>query len=342
LARIGSLDLTATCETDQAGRPCGPSLSPCWARSARPCEGAQRSVARFIQRRREPPSQSWRTFLINHVADLAAADFLVVPTATFRILFVFVVLLHHRRQVVHFNVTSAPTSAWTAQQILEAFPEDSAPRYLLRELRCRLWRHLSKTRGRHGHRRNPHCRAVAMAEPLRRAHDRDHPAGPPRPRDRTRRGTSSSSAAALPSLLPRGANSPFAGEGRARTTAGGATRTRPRCRPASSWWPSPSLRSASCLASRWPGKGTQSGESPPLAQSAGRRSTLDRQGKGEPFPAPIPRDSRIGASSDTTRASNGQPHADRAADDPSPTDEYVAYTCMTMAADHARLRLRQL
>ena len=60
-------------------------------------------------------------------------DFLVVPTATFRIIFVFVVLLHHRRQVVHFNVTSAPTSAWTARQILEAFPEDSAPRYLLRD-----------------------------------------------------------------------------------------------------------------------------------------------------------------------------------------------------------------
>ena len=94
---------------------------------------SQRSVARFMQRRRNPPSQSWRTFLANHVADLAAADFLVVPTATFRILFVFVVLLHHRRQVVHFNGTRAPTSAWTAQQVLEAFPEDSAPRYLLRD-----------------------------------------------------------------------------------------------------------------------------------------------------------------------------------------------------------------
>ncbi len=94
---------------------------------------SQRSVARLMLRRRGPPSQSWKTFLANHVADLVAVDFLVVPTATFRILFVFVVLLHHRRQVVHFNVTSAPTSAWTAQQMLEAFPEDSAPRYLLRD-----------------------------------------------------------------------------------------------------------------------------------------------------------------------------------------------------------------
>lgn len=94
---------------------------------------SQRSVARLMSRRRKPPSQSWKTFLTNHVADLVAVDFFVVPTATFRILFVFVVLLHHRRQVVHFSVTSAPTSAWTAQQILEAFPEDSAPRYLLRD-----------------------------------------------------------------------------------------------------------------------------------------------------------------------------------------------------------------
>ena len=64
---------------------------------------------------------------------LVSVDFFVVPTATFRILYVFVVLLHHRRRVVHFNVTDSPTAAWTAQQIVEAFPDDSAPRYLLRD-----------------------------------------------------------------------------------------------------------------------------------------------------------------------------------------------------------------
>jgi putative transposase len=94
---------------------------------------SQRSVARLMPRRRKPPSQSWKTFLENHFADLASVDFFVVPTVTFRILFVFVVLLQHRRQVVHFNVTDSPTAAWTAQQIVEAFPEDSAPRYLLRD-----------------------------------------------------------------------------------------------------------------------------------------------------------------------------------------------------------------
>ena len=56
-----------------------------------------------------------------------------MPTATFRVLYVFVVLLHHRRRVVHFNVTESPTAAWTAQQIVEAFPDESAPRFLLRD-----------------------------------------------------------------------------------------------------------------------------------------------------------------------------------------------------------------
>src|SRR5437899_10689210 len=94
---------------------------------------SQRSVARLMPRRPKPPSQTWRTFLQNHLADLVSIDFFVVPTATFRVLYVFVVLLHHRRQVVHFNVTDSPTAAWTAQQVVEAFADDSAPRYLLRD-----------------------------------------------------------------------------------------------------------------------------------------------------------------------------------------------------------------
>ena len=94
---------------------------------------SQRTVARLMPRRPKPPSQTWRTFLQNHVADLVSVDFFVVPTATFRVLYVFVVLLHHRRKVVHFNVTDSPTAAWTAQQIVEAFPDDSARRYLVRD-----------------------------------------------------------------------------------------------------------------------------------------------------------------------------------------------------------------
>src|SRR5438874_3610201 len=86
-----------------------------------------------MARRPKPPSHTWRTFLQNHLTDLVSVYFFVVPTATFRVLYVFVVLLHHRRQVVHFNVTDSPTAAWSAQQIVEAFPDDSAPRYLLRD-----------------------------------------------------------------------------------------------------------------------------------------------------------------------------------------------------------------
>jgi putative transposase len=94
---------------------------------------SQRTVARLMPRRRKPPSQTWRTFLQNHLADLVSVDFFVVATATFRVLYVFVVLMHHRRRVVHFNVTDSPTAAWTAQQIVEAFPDEKAPRYLLRD-----------------------------------------------------------------------------------------------------------------------------------------------------------------------------------------------------------------
>src|SRR5258708_15030881 len=74
---------------------------------------SQRTVARLMPRPPKPLSQSWRTFLQNHLADLVSVDFFVVPTATFRLLYVFVVLLPHRRQVGHFNLTESPTAAWT-------------------------------------------------------------------------------------------------------------------------------------------------------------------------------------------------------------------------------------
>ena len=85
---------------------------------------AESTVAKYKVRHRRPPSQTWRTFLDNHVRDIAAIDFLTVPTATFRILLTFVVLRHDRRRVVHFNVTAHPTARWTGQQNVEAFPYD--------------------------------------------------------------------------------------------------------------------------------------------------------------------------------------------------------------------------
>src|SRR5258705_7392538 len=114
---------------------------------------SQATVAKYMVRQRKPPSQTRRTFLHNHVKQLVAIDFLVVPTVSFRVLYVFVVLAHHRRHAVHFNVTAHPTAEWTARQIAEAFPWDDAPRDLL---------HDTSTTNTHGHiwrlrktRRNP-------------------------------------------------------------------------------------------------------------------------------------------------------------------------------------------
>src|SRR6266478_4675787 len=90
---------------------------------------SQATVAKYIARpRHQPPSQTWRTFLRNHVGQIVAADFFVVPTATCRLLFVLVILAHERRRVVHVGVTDYPTAAWTAQQLHEAFPWNDAPR----------------------------------------------------------------------------------------------------------------------------------------------------------------------------------------------------------------------
>jgi transposase InsO family protein len=82
---------------------------------------------------RGQPSQSWRTFLHHHASAIAAMDFFVVPTATFRLLYVLVVMNHERRKVVHFNITASPTAAWTAQQMINALPYDTAPKYLSRD-----------------------------------------------------------------------------------------------------------------------------------------------------------------------------------------------------------------
>jgi len=94
---------------------------------------SQATVSKYMVRHRHPPSQSWRTFLENHAKDIVSVDFFTVPTVTFRVLFVFLVLSNERRHIVHFNVTESPTAVWTGQQIVNAFPWDTAPKYLLRD-----------------------------------------------------------------------------------------------------------------------------------------------------------------------------------------------------------------
>jgi hypothetical protein len=96
-------------------------------------EIGETSVSKYLVRRRSPPSQTWRTFLENHIQSLLSLDFFTVPTIRFQILYVFLVLAHDCRRIVHFAATAHPTAEWMTQQLREAFPWDSAPRYLLRD-----------------------------------------------------------------------------------------------------------------------------------------------------------------------------------------------------------------
>jgi putative transposase len=94
---------------------------------------AESTVAKYKPKSRKPTSQTWKTFLKNHVGSLAAIDFFTVPTVTFRNLYVFLVLRHDRRRIVHFAVTEQPHAAWVAQQLREAFSFEEAPKYLIRD-----------------------------------------------------------------------------------------------------------------------------------------------------------------------------------------------------------------
>jgi transposase InsO family protein len=96
-------------------------------------EVSQATVAKYMVRRRGTPSQNWQTFLRNHVEGIAAIDMFVVASASFRLLYVMIILAHDRRKIVRAAVTAHPTAAWLSRQVTEAFPWDTAPRYLLRD-----------------------------------------------------------------------------------------------------------------------------------------------------------------------------------------------------------------
>ena len=94
---------------------------------------SQATVGRYMPWRPKVPSPTWRSFLHNHLTDIAAIDMFVVATATFRLLYALIVLSLDRRRVIHFGVTENPTQVWLSRQMTEAFPWDTAPRYLLRD-----------------------------------------------------------------------------------------------------------------------------------------------------------------------------------------------------------------
>jgi hypothetical protein len=187
---------------------------------------AERTVSRLMPKRRPEPSQSWRTFLANHARDLVSIDFFTVPTARLRVLFVLVMLAHHRRRIVHFNVTEHPTAAWTAQQIVDALPDDSAPSYLLRD-RDQVYGEPFRPSEGYADRRSPYGTAQPPAEPFRRARDRFDLTRMSESRARPRRATPAPHPNQLLRLLPSGTHAPRARQGCARAQAHRASRGGP-------------------------------------------------------------------------------------------------------------------
>ena len=96
-------------------------------------EVSESTVTKYMVKRKGRPTQNWKVFLDNHLGEIAAIDFLTVPTITFKNLYVFIILSLDRRRVIHFNVTAHPTADWTARQLVQAFPFDTAPKYLIRD-----------------------------------------------------------------------------------------------------------------------------------------------------------------------------------------------------------------
>jgi transposase InsO family protein len=93
----------------------------------------QTSVAKYMARRRAPPSQGWKTFLRNHAEGIAAIDLFVVPTISFRLLYGLLIVGHGRRQILWLGVTANPSAEWIANQLTEACGWEQAPRYLIRD-----------------------------------------------------------------------------------------------------------------------------------------------------------------------------------------------------------------
>ena len=128
---------------------------------------AKSTVEKYRVRPPKPPSPTWKAFLTNHMPDMVALDFFTVPTVTYKVLFVLVMLVHERRRVVHFHVTEHPTAQWTVQQVVEAFPWDEVPRYLRDSL--------SATGPEHGHQRGHDRAPITMAKSVCGAPHWEHP-----------------------------------------------------------------------------------------------------------------------------------------------------------------------
>ncbi len=143
---------------------------------------AQSTVAKYMAKKGDPFGQSWGTFLRNHLPHIAAMDLFVVPTVSFNLLYVLVMVRLARRELVWIDVTAHPTAEWIAQQITEAFPWNDAPRYLIRHRDGIYCRHAPITS--HGYSRQAHCAWLAVAERRRGTADWNNPSRVRRPHRR--------------------------------------------------------------------------------------------------------------------------------------------------------------
>ena len=186
-------------------------------------EVAQSSVAKYMVKRRGPPSQGWRTFLRNHAPDIAAMDLFVVPTIGFNLLYAFVIVRLDRRDLVWINVTTNPTAEWIAHQITEAFPWDEAPRYLIRD-RDRIYGTIVTPIAGHGHPGQADGISFTLAEWLCRTADRVDPTRVGGPHHCLWRGTPAPDSAIVCLLLQRDQNSPVIEQGCAVLSPGSSGR----------------------------------------------------------------------------------------------------------------------
>jgi hypothetical protein len=197
----------------------------------------QTSVAKYMARRRRPPSQGWKTFLCNHANGIAAMDLFVIPTISFRLLYGLLIMGHGRRQILWLGVTAHPTAEWIANQLTAACGWEQLPRYLIRDRDACYSDIIRSSRSLARHSRSSDVCTFALAERVCRAPDRLDPPGMPGPHRGDRRAAPAPYPQMLFGVLQRGAHASIVGQGCTHLEG------HPACRAhrgaACAWWTAP-------------------------------------------------------------------------------------------------------
>ena len=177
-------------------------------------------------RRRGTPSQNWRTFLRNHAEGIAAIDMFVVVSTSFRLLYVMIILAHDRRNIVSTAITEHPTAAWLSRQVTEAFPWDTAPRYLLRDRDASYGSAFRSRVEAMGITEVITAATLTLAERLRGARDRFDPSRMSRPPHDLQRASFAPRPVLVRRLLPTHPHASIAREGLPRLSPDSVSRRR--------------------------------------------------------------------------------------------------------------------